>query len=368
MEKTIQTQNGSEENKKRLQEIAEVQFGALSDDEILRFLSERKHLFDQEQKYEKIRKEETVRLEQKREKEENLKRAEARKLAITQEIDGLNKSISPDKKDDDLLNLIAERKSLEQELKELERKTVSMEEKSMPVIHPHLQMMEETFLKQDVREKEVSTVIPEEKERVISDEETGDVLSSVEQKKVISVSERRGVEEINNDGIEEDSEFQTYLSQLRGNTGSLGELLQGMPLRAKKNKAFMLKVAEIDPAYAMHYADDETLKHDEDFNFRIASLDNPRNSGNPLVEMLPESRTSKVLLAAVKRDYHNVRFIQPALADYDEILATAKKSVLERVKDLKEAVDITVIVPKLFQQDKQFMLQVNEMIGPKKEK
>ncbi len=359
MEKTIQTQNGPEENKKRLQEIAGMQFGALSDDEILRFLAERKHLFDREREYEKIQEEEAIRLEQKKKEEENLKRAEKKKSAIMQKIDGLNESISPDKKDDDLLNLIAERKALEKELEALEKKTVLTEEKDTSVAYPHPQIEREASLKQNTPEKELPTGIPEEKKNSVS---------SVEQKRKIFVPEDRGVEGINDAGIEENSEFQTYLSQLRGNTGSLGELLQGMPLRAKKNKAFMLKVAEIDPAYAMHYADNETLKHDEDFNFRIASLDNPRNSGNPLVEMLPEGRTSKVLLAAVKRDYHNVRFIQPALENYDEILALAKKSVLERVKDLKEAVDVTVIVPRLLQQDKQFMLQVSEMIEPKKEK
>jgi len=368
MVKTTQTQNDPEENKKRLQEIAEMRFGALSDDEILHFLAERKRLFERKQEYEKKQKEEAIRLEQEKEEAENLKKVEEKKAIIVQKIDELNKSISPDKRDDDLLNLIAQRKILEQEMEALEKKIVPKEEKSASVIHPPLQTARETSLEQDAPEKELPTVISEEKKRVVLDEKTAEATLNTERKIKVSVGDDRGMEKINDDGIEENSEFQTYLNQLRGNVGSLGEFLQGMPTSARKNKAFMLKVAEIDPAYAMHYADNETLKHDEDFNLRIASLDNPRNSGNPLVEMLPEARTSKVLLAAVKRDYRNIRFIQPAMADYDEILTRAKESVLEKVKNLKEAVDIMAIVPKVLQQDKQFMLQVNEMIEPKKER
>ena len=156
----------------------------------------------------------------------------------------------------------------------------------------------------------------------------------------------------------EGSAFSGYLHQLQDNTGALGTLLQGMPLDAKKNKAFMLKVAEIDPAYAMHYADQDTLKRDEDFNIRIASMKNPRNSGNALAEMLPEMRTSKVVLAAVKQDYRNIKLVRPEMAEYDEMMRIAKKAALEKIADLREAADITLLVPRVLQQDKEFMRAV----------
>lgn len=149
--------------------------------------------------------------------------------------------------------------------------------------------------------------------------------------------------------------------------GSLGTFLQEMPLEAKAHKQFMLKVAELDPAYAMHYAD-KTLKMNESFNVRIAAMKNPRNSGNPLAEMLPEARTSRVVLTAVRQDYRNVKFVQPTMEDYDEILRIAKMATLKKVQELQEAVDITLIVPRPLSQDKRFMEQVYAVIAQQQNK
>lgn len=354
MGKNIQTKDTIEEYKERLREITQIQFGVLSDDAILRFLAERTRLSSSVLEYEKIQREEADRLEQER-MELALKAAEKKKGIILKKIEELNKAISPDKKDDDLLVLISERKKLEKELETINREFPS-EEKTVlsDVALEDVEKPSETTTavepKEEIVEMKASTIVPE----VISSE-------------VILPKEEFGNEKIQDDGIEENSEFSRYFDQLKNNVGSLGEFLQQMPSAAKKNKAFMLKVATIDPAYAMHYADKDTLKRDEDFNMRIASFHNSRNSGNALSEMLPEARTSKVLLVAVKQDYRNVKFIQPAMVDYDEIINSAKKGALEKVKNLKEAADATLLVPRLLQQDKQFMLQIKEITDVKKE-
>jgi hypothetical protein len=345
MTKMTKIQSDGGEHGKRLQEIAETQFGILSDDEVLRLLAERKRLSDLEREYRKVQEEEAARLEQER-KEKELQMIEKKKAAILKKIADLNKSISPEKPDEDLLTLVAQRKELEKELEELGTEAVPQAEESLT---------ETTSDESQV--PEIQAVVPKE-ERVAQTE--------IEPKKSkVPFEGDFGNEKIVSVGIEEGSEFYRYLDQLKNNVGSLGELLQKMPLAAKKNKAFMLKVAEIDPAYAMHYADKETLKRDEDFNLRIASLGNPRNSGNALAEMLPEARTSKVLLAAVKQDYRNVRFIQPNMADYDEMIHIAEKRALEKIKNLKDATDVMLLIPKPLQQNKQFMLQVKEIAEPK---
>lgn len=370
MTKIVQGQNVGGEHKKRLQEIAEVRFGMLSDDEILRFLAERKRLSDVEREYEKVQKEEVARLEREK-KEEDLKAVEKKKTTILKKIEELNKSISGKMSDDDLLVLVARRKELEKEVAESGGETHPQKEEILPAPTPPAQV---ALVPDVLPEKEFAE--PKTEVRVAAPKEGGEAGSGGEKKAVTDetlsrglknhIEEEYGDEKISNSGIEEGTEFQRYFDQLKNNVGSLGTLLQNMPLDAKKNKAFMLRVAKIDPAYAMHFADKETLKRDEDFNLRIASLDNPRNSGNALAEMLPEARTSKVLLAAVKQDYRNVRFIQPDMADYDEMMSIAKRAALEKVKNLKEATDILLLIPKLLQQDKQFMLQVKEITGPKK--
>lgn len=355
MVKNTQTKEAIKEYKDRLQEIAQTQFGLLSDDELLGFLAERKHLSLSVLEYETKEQEEAVRLE--REKEAAaLKASEKKKIAISKKIEELNKSISPDKKDDDLLVLISERKELEKELAKVDEEFVSEKEdiQSEPVSPSQVEA--DVFPEEKLIEIKREPVVVLKKEKIVEE-----AIPEVTLPEITIPKEEFGSEKIQNDGIEENSEFGRYFDQLKNNTGSLGELLQQMPLAAKKNKAFMLRVAEIDPAYAMHYADKDTLKREEDFNMRIASLNNPRNSGNALSEMLPEARTSKVLLVAVKQDYRNIKFVRPDMADYDEIMSIAKKEALEKIKSLKEATDISLLIPRLLQQDKQFMLQVNEL-------
>ncbi|MDO8565983.1 MAG: hypothetical protein Q7S04_02225 [Candidatus Moranbacteria bacterium] len=364
MAKTVQGQNTSGENKRRLQEIAETRFGVLSDDEILRFLAQRKQLSDLEREYEKVQKEEEFRLEQERRKEESLKATEKKKIAILEKIKELNKSISGEVSDDDLLILVSHRRELEKELEELGGGATPQKEKVSPRPVSPSRVGENTL-----PEKESpKTAVPNaRKEAAPGDGEKRASTEGSLQKLAGHVEEGYGSEKILSNGTQEDSQFHRYLDQLKNNVGSLGTLLQDMPLDAKKNKAFMLKVAEIDPAYAMHFADKDALKKDESFNIQVVSLKNQRNSGNALAEMLPEARTSKVLLAAVKQDYRNVRFIQPNMADYEEMINIAKTGALEKVRSLKEAVDMRLLIPKLLGQDKQFMLQVKEMTDPKKE-
>jgi len=299
-------------------------------------------------------------LKEKKEAEE--KERKEKIVVITEKIEALNKSISPDKKDDDLLVLIQERRKLEEELVSLNGTTPLYEtvpEKSpemspLPVGEEILSEKEEIPVA-----PEESVTVPEKKE--ISQQNLSDNFPEALSRQKDDV----GMETIVDTGMKEDSEFTRYVAQLEANTGSLGEFLQQLSLTAKQHKAFMLKVAEIDPAYAMHYADPGILKMDEDFNIRIAALDNPRNSGNALSEMLPNMRTSKVLLVAVKRDYRNIKFIESNMADYDEMIAIAKKSALKKISDLKEVADIDVLVPKILQKDKEFMVEAKALIEKK---
>lgn len=355
------------EQRERLEEMTKIQFGTFSDDEILRFLAERKRLVVSITDYEKAKQEELA-LRKQKEKEEALKIASENRMRIVGDIEKLNQTISPDKKDDELLALISERKKLEKELSIIDTKFPELN-RPTEVIPPPEQREE----KKEEMKKEKETV-PEETptEVLISREEEKKALSvepeTTEKKKEDTLPSTLGIvdgglggEKIEIHGIEVSSEFTHYVDQLQSNAGSLGEFLQQLPVSAKKNKAFMLKVAEMDPAYAMHYADSFVLKRDEDFNIRIAMLKNPRNSGNALSEMLPEFRTSKVVLAGVKQDYRNVKFIQPDMKDYDEILTIAKKGTLDKVRSMKDSADITVLVPKIFQQDKQFMSEIESI-------
>lgn len=379
MAKDTQTKDAVEEYKRRLQEITQIQFGVLSDDAILRFLAERNRLSVSVSEYERKEQEEADRLEREK-KEAARKVAEKKRITLSEKIEELNKSISPDKKDDDLLTLVSERRVLEIELETINREFPSekdpvekkpiLSQKVVEAIVPSKELSEETVTpavpREDIPDKIVVPIVPQVivEEAVVEKKE--ERIPEVTPPEVTVPQEEFGSEKIQDDGIEENSEFDRYFDQLKSNAGSLGEFLQQMPVAAKKNKAFMLKVATIDPAYAMHYADKDTLKLDEDFNVRIASLDNPRNSGNALSEMLPQARTSKVLLTAVKQDYRNIKFIQPNMAAYDEIMNIAKTGAFEKVKSLKEAADASVLIPRLLQQDKQFMLQIKEIIDTRK--
>ncbi|MEK9151022.1 MAG: hypothetical protein AAB547_00130 [Patescibacteria group bacterium] len=341
----------------RLQEIAEMRLGTLPDETILSLLSERTRLLELQRAYEERQREEAeiLALEKKRreEKEKTTRELRKKQEELEAALAELNRLIIPDKADEELLELIARRKEIEKTLGDLGREALSSSRagQEKPSAIPAAGGGEDvSYHKRETVPggKEVLTAAP-----------VMEAPISVEGEKE---KEEFGKEGIRDDEIKEGSEFHRYLDQLKNNIGSLGTLLQEMPADAKKNKAFMLKVAEIDPAYAMHYADLDTLKRNEDFNIRVASLRNPRNSGNALSEMLPEARTSKVVLAAVKRDYRNVRFIQPNMDDYDEMMRIAKKAALERVKDLKEATDIELLIPRPLQQDKEFMTEVKESI------
>ena len=123
----------------------------------------------------------------------------------------------------------------------------------------------------------------------------------------------------------------------------------------------MLKVAAIDPAYAMHYAVDQ-LRRDEDFHIQIAMLPNTRGTGNPLAEMDPDMRTERVVLAATREDFRNVRFVSEDMSLYDDIVAVAKKGALEQAKALKNAINVTVFIPKVLQKDVTFMEQVAKVV------
>ncbi|MDD2766716.1 MAG: hypothetical protein PHH40_03065 [Candidatus Moranbacteria bacterium] len=381
MKKTTQKKQDIEQYRKRLQEISETKFGSLSDDDILHTLAERKEIMlmeEHEQErltQEKQESEEKV-LQAKREAEEKAKKeqqaSEARirhekKKLIKQKIEALNESISPEKKDEDLLVLIQERRALEDEIASLDKQDSDEEGEEIPSGETSQEVPTEELISQaepiitpSVPLKE-EVVVPQKQEekQEIKKEDIVDAFPPALAKKR---DDEFGMESIQDTGIHKNSQFSRYLDQLNNNTGSLGEFLQQLPVDAKQNKAFMLKVAEIDPAYAMHYADPDTLKIDEDFNMRIASLDNPRNSGNALAEMLPNARTSKVLLVAVKRDYRNIKFIESQMSDYDEMMTIAKKSALQKIDDLKESADIDLLIPKILQQNRQFMTELKEHI------
>lgn len=399
MVQDVKKKNEAAEAGKRLQEISEIKFGELSDDEILQLSAERKRFAEMKQRYEQLQKEEDDRLRKeqerlKKEEEDRRRKAEEERLrrekeekeqlqkeqkeeekrlalekerteitkkretlskkkqSLAKEIEELNQAISPAKTDDDLLMLISQRKKLEKELREVEEKLLN--ELSTDI--PQTASVEATA---EIEEKKDVKV---EKEEKIEPEKKAEPSVSFRE----SLKKEFGDEEIGED-FPEGGELHRYLAQLKNNTGSLGTLLQEMPANAKKNKAFMLKVAEIDPAYAMHYADKE-LKKNEDFNVRAASMKNPRNSGNALAEMFPEARTSRVVLAAVKQDYRNVKFIQPNMEDYDEIMRIAKKATLEKLQSLKSAADMLLIIPRPLQQDRQFMIEAKNIMSVENKK
>lgn len=361
----------------RLETIANTKFGVLSDDEVLALLAERKHLEILQREYAAQKKEEEEReRERARIEKENAQRQNSiahKKAVLIQSIETLNQSISPDKTDTELLTFVKQRRALEKELEALgsTQDTVTMQSPSIapaPESTPLSPVEPENAAVSDEQNGMLPETAPSTPETtipvsVVEKKETEPQVSSFKEE----LKEDFGRERIQDNDFTEGSELHRYLDQLKNNIGSLGTLLQEMPANAKKNKAFMLKVAEIDPAYAMHYADAGTLKIDEDFNIRIASMKNPRNSGNALAEMLPEARTSNVVLAAVKQDYKNVKFIQPHMEAYDEILSIAKRSTLERLKELKEAADMLLIVPRPLQEDKQFMEEAKRAMSGKME-
>ena len=131
--------------------------------------------------------------------------------------------------------------------------------------------------------------------------------------------------------VDPGSELGQALSRIESNPELLGKILDGISAEGRKNKAFMLAVAAFDPAYAMHYADTNALKKDEDFNIKVITTKGKHMTGSVLAEMLPEARTAKVVMAAIKQDYRNVRFALPQMVGYDDMLEKAKKAALDKV-------------------------------------
>ena len=335
--------NAPDETKhhERLAEIRETKFGDLSDEQVLEFLAERKRLDELRQAYEAKQHEDEAKAE-----------LEGKRAKLLQEIGTLNKDITPDKEDEELLALINQRKKLEDELEALGGEVPERQEEAVPE------------KKKAPKKEEAPQEAPKE-EAAPAPEEAPEAAEETKvpepPKSIFKEDSGFGQEAIVQGSPKEIGEFSRFLHELETNHDSLGSFLQNLPKEAKMNEAFMLKVAEVDPAYAMHYAD-QTLKHDEKWNVKVASMKNSRNSGNALAEMLPEARTGQVVLACTTQDFRNVRFATPDMAEYDRILEVAKGGTLAKVKDLKEAADAHLLVPKILQKDKAFMQEVEKII------
>ena len=366
-------EKGYQANAERLAAIAATVLGTLSDESVLELLAERRTLEKENTAYEKERDE----------KQQQAQAAAAERQSIEQELAELNTSITPDKDDDTLLALVAERKKLEVKLAALgepeeiavtdpvpeaeaseptEEKPAEELEKAIdvPVVEEVVEIKEEP-VEEAKPEPVVETVAPavaevEPKEETKNDEK--------EPKKV--VDEHIGEERINM--TTSSSDAKEFLQLLSENPDDALSRLESLPDELKKDKGFMLKVAAVDPAYAMHYADAKTLKKNEEFNVKIASLNNPRNSGNPLAEMLSEARTAPVVMAAVKNDFRNLRYAMPDMEGYADMLEIAKKQAREKVKSLGQAVDLRMFLPKALRDDQAFLEEAEQIIKDLKKK
>lgn len=330
----------------RLEEIASLSIGALGDEEALAIIKERKEL-------EALRAE----LEQAEQRAAEEARLESEAADLRASIEELNRSIAPDKSDEELLALIGRRKELEGKLRAIEAgQTIAA---SAPAVS-------------EPAASPVPTIDESATEPVaapVSEPAPAPVLEPVQEPAVPKrqASEHFGSEGIRIDPLEVTGEFKQYLDGMESHIDALGSYLQHLPAAAKANKNFMLKAAETDPAYVMHYAD-PSLKSDEDFCARVAAMPNKRNSGNALAEMDPAGRTGKTVMAGVKQDYRNIRFASPDMEGYKEMLEVAKRGALHRIQELKEGADAMLLVPKVLQKDEEFMKQVNAIVAPKGEK
>lgn len=338
--------------KVRLDEIAETRFGELSDDQVLQLLAERKQLQSLLAQYEQVQK-----------AEEAKSRAQSEKAAIEQELGRLNALINPDKPDDELIHLIEERKTWEAKLEAVEETLAELGvvETEAPTTKKET-VPESVPIPVSVPASEPRTEAPSKESGL---EEVPVAKSVIGQEGILkaSIDKDFGEHKILETTIDPSSELGRYLEQIERSPDSMGTILDGLPVSAKRDKDFMLAVAAIDPAYAMHYADKDVLKKDEDFNLRVVATKGQRASGSVLAEMLPEARTEAVVMAALKQDYRNIRFALPQMREYDKMLERAKKAALEKVRELKESVDISMLVPKILQKDKSFMEKV-EKIAP----
>lgn len=378
----------------RLQEIQAISLQNLGDDAVLALLAERKELLKKQEELQKEAEAQKQEEERKRAEEARLaaeakaKEWEQKKEMLQSRLATLNKSISPDQPSEKLLALIQERKVVEAELEVFAvaepkpEPTETITAAPAPAPEPVVPLEEK--LQEPIEEKKGEPPVPvetvnepmspvsEETPKQEEDELSATKISIQPSSSFIGTSHISGAGKVSQiedsegrialDNSLQGSEFEGYLSELKANTNSLGTFLQGLSPEVKRNRAFMLQVANIDPAYAMHYADKDTLKKDETFNVTIAGMNNQRNTGNPLSEMLPEMRTGAVLLAGVRNDFRNVRFIRPEMPEYEEILALAKKGALEAVSSLKEAHDLKVLLPPILQKDKAFMAEVAKLV------
>ncbi len=318
-------------------QIAETSFGELSDDQILQLLAERKQLSELRIQYEQAQKEQQEKV-----------RKEKEKTHVQGELARLNALISPDKPDDELIALIEERKIWEAKWKAVTGDDVPpAEEVNTP--------MDLGAPVDDILE-EKNVVVSEASSEGVKEEPS----SEGEDK------DGFGEQKIVESELDPNSELGQALNRIQNDPESLGKVLDDVSADGKRNKVFMLAVAAVDPAYAMHYADKDVLKKDEDFNLKVVMTKGAHSTGSVLAEMLPDARTAKVVMAAVKQDYRNIRYALPQMDGYDVMLEKAKKAALEKIKELKEGVDVLFLVPKILQKDKTFMKKVEEFI-PKEE-
>lgn len=322
--------------KERLAEIAEITFGTLSDDQVLQFLAERKHVEGLKQESEQAEKE-----------EEKIRQAEKERVSIEKELARLNALISPDKDDDELLRLIEERKGWEEKLAVVAAALPASKGKAQPDVPPVVSVEPKPLPTPETPSAPEATM-------EIAQEDKSETSSSD-----AGFGEHAIAEVSLNPGTELGQAFE----RMKQDPHALGKILDDLSVAAKRNKLFMLAVATIDPAYAMHYADKDVLKKDEDFNMKVIATKGKQVSGSVLAEMLPEARTATVVMAAVKRDYRDIRFALPQMDGYDEMIEKAKKAALEKAKAMKESVDVALLIPKILQKDKEFMAEVEKLVA-----
>lgn len=363
-------EEGYRQNANRLQEISAMTFGSLTDEVVLELLAERRSLTKENDLYENIRNEQAKRVAE----------LTAEEQALEHELEELNASITPDKDDDTLLKLIQRRKELESKLEVL-----GAEERELSVGSPHEEGR--SMPKPSLDDVPVSVSPPLEEEPEESVEETevrsqvalptpaaqsvGDI-SQESQESVVQepIREEEPKKErvsdtlIGSEGIKgiNDQEALEYLQFLHTNPEEALARLETLSEHLRKDKLFMLEVAKVDPAYAMHYADPKTLKRDEDFNVRIAGMKNPRDSGNPLAEMLSDMRTHQVVMAAVKQDFRNLRYATRSMEGYAEMVEIAKREAREKVWSLGQAVDVRVFLPKTLREDREFLKEIEDIV------
>jgi len=369
---TALDEKGYQMNTERLAAIAATVLGVLSDESVLELFAERRTLEKENTTYEKERDE----------KEQQAQAAAAERQSIEQELAKLNTSITPDKDDDTLLALVAERKKLEVKLAALGESGPAVvadpmleadapeptEEKLMEELEKIIEPpVVEEVAEEPTKPTETSKLDPAEAVAPVTVESEPEEDAKKEEKKPKKVvDERIGEEKINM--AVSSSDAKEFLQLLSENPDDALSRLEGLPDELKKDKGFMLKVAAVDPAYAMHYADAKTLKKNEEFNVKIASLNNPRNSGNPLAEMLSEARTAPVVMAAVKNDFRNLRYAMPDMEGYTDMLEIAKKQAREKVKSLGQAVDLRMFLPKALRDDQAFLEEAEQIIKDLKKK